>query len=58
MKKFTLNAESSTRIYKNWIIEANDQKEAILLFAEKVNKEVNQLRKIKCEEIKCIIDTL
>lgn len=53
MKKFTLNAESSTRIYKNWIIEANNKQEAILLFADKVNKEVRQLRKIKCE-IKCI----
>ena len=53
MRKFTVNAESSTRIYKNWIIEANDEQQAIILFAKKVNKEVGQSRKIKCE-IQCI----
>jgi hypothetical protein len=52
MKTYSLSAETTTRIYKNWIIEAVNKRQAISIFSCKVHKNIDRLRNIKCELVK------
>lgn len=51
MKKYSIDAETSTRIFKKWIIEAQNEKQAISLFAVKIQKNIKDLKKVKCKVI-------
>lgn len=51
MKKYRLSAETSTRIYKNWIIEAESKQKAISIFLDKIHKRISRLRNLKCEQL-------
>lgn len=49
MKKYSVSAETSKRIFKNWMIKANTKNKAILLFAGKVNRNANELKNINAK---------
>lgn len=51
MKTYSISAETSTRIFKKWLIEAKNEKSAILLFADKIHRPLKSLKNVKCEQI-------
>jgi len=50
MKTYNVSAEISTRILKNWIIEAKDKDDAVKAFRIKANIGVSKITKLKVVE--------
>jgi hypothetical protein len=51
MKMYSISAETSTRIFKKWLIEAKNKQSAIALFADKIHRPLKSLKNVRCKLI-------
>jgi len=50
MKTYSVSAETSTRILKNWIVEAKDKNDALYAFRNKANLGNRKISHLKITE--------
>jgi len=50
MKTYIIDAETSLRILKNWIIEARDKTESLAVFKDKANIGSTKILRLKITE--------